>query len=121
MAWPEELVIQLLLGQRSRRYIVPLQAGESTLEMVGDPNSLRSVIGERTWASLIMRGLAAPADEPRSCWLRELHIEGQAIPDLEARVSSVVGRIDGILGLDFFRNYRTVAFDTRALRIVMRN
>jgi len=66
-----------------------------------------------------MRGLASPIDQPRSCALRDLQIQGQAIPDLEVLVSSVVGSIDGILGLDFFRNYRTIEFDTRVFRIIM--
>ena len=37
--WPDELVIQLVRGPRSRRYIVPLRAGrEVTLEMLAEPN-----------------------------------------------------------------------------------
>lgn len=121
MAWPDELVIQLEPGPRSRRYVAPLKVGdEATLEMVADPNTLRSVISERIWASLLMRGLAS-TKQPRSASLRDLRIQGQAIPDLDVLVSSTLRRVDGVLGLDFFRNYRTVEFDTRNFRIVLKN
>ena len=122
MAWPDELVIDLEIGPRSRRYIAPVDVGsEFTLEMVADPNSIHSVISERAWARLITSGLASPTEQPRRCSLRDLRIQGQSIPDLEVLVSSVLERVDGILGLDFFRNYPTVEFDTRNFRIVLRN
>ena len=45
---------------------------------------------------------------------------GQAIPDLDLPVTPAVERVDGILGLDFFRNYRNVEFDPRTLRLILR-
>ena len=122
MAWPDELVFQLEPGPRSRGYVAPLEVGSyGALEMLADPNSLRSLISERAWAALITSGLALPAEQPRRCSLRDLRIQGQTIPDLEVLVSSTLRRVDGVLGLDFFRNYRSVELDTSNLRIVLRN
>ena len=121
MEWPDELVIQLVRGPRSRRYIIPLRVGrEVTLEMLAEPNVLKSVLSERTRRSLIMAELVPPTDEPATCPLRDLRIQGQTIPDLDLPVSAVVERVDGVLGLDFFRNYRSVEFDPRTFRLTLR-
>ena len=55
-----------------------------------------------------------------TCPLRGLQIQGQAIPDLDLPVTPAVERVDGILGMDFFRNYRIVEFDPRTLRLILR-
>ena len=76
MEWPGELVIQLVLGPRSRRYVIPLGVGPNvTLEMLGEPNVLRSVLSQDARLSLIMAELVPPTDEPATCPLRGLYIQ----------------------------------------------
>ena len=88
--------------------------------MIAEPNVARSVLGVRARRELIMNELVPPTDEPATCTLRNLEIQGQAIPDLDLAVRAIVQRVDGVLGLDFFRNYRIIEFDPRTLRLILR-
>jgi hypothetical protein len=49
-------------------------------------------------------------------------IQGQVLPDLDVHVSyraTLIG-IDGILGLDFLRNFRHIALDVPRLQLTLR-
>ena len=119
--WPDELVIELELGPRSRRYNIPLRIGPIfILEMLPEPNLARSALSAVARGSLIMKELVPPTDEPATCPLRDLQIQGQRIPDLDLPVSGRLDRVDGVFGLDFFRSYRIVEFDPRSFRLILR-
>ena len=88
--------------------------------MLPNPTSPRSLISVQARAELIGRRLLS-ADAVAPHHLRDLKIQGQEIPDLLVRVARLapLRELDGILGQDFFEQYREVRYDPRARRLIL--
>ena len=101
---------------------VPLSVGQDyVLEMLPNPFSPRSTISRRALGDLRARGLIAEGRPP--VLLRDLRIVGQRVPDVTARVGAAPSllRVDGILGFDFFEQFRRIIFDTQTRWIILSN
>ncbi len=92
--------------------------------MVLDSGAPVSAIAPRMHHELRARGLLGTAPDPRYHELTELtakdapHID---LPDLRVRVLPRLAllRIDGLLGLDFFRRFDRVCFHIATARLVL--
>ena len=104
-----ELSFRTWLQPKRLWLTVPVEiGGRLTLDMVLDTGSPASGLSARSWSALTARGLLDPSG---SRWhtLRQLAIEGQAIPDLAVRVSPRATELgaDGIPGADVLRAVST--------------
>ena len=116
-----DVVVQLVLDRQNRWFIVPVSVGpDYLLEMLPNPTSARSLISARAREQLVSRGLLSPDTSSLHC-LRDLKIQGQDVPDLMVRVARLapLRELDGILGQDFFEQYREVRYDPRARRLTL--
>jgi hypothetical protein len=90
---------------------------QQTLFMVLDTGSPASVISPRVTRELVDRGLLQQTAEPHHYSLVDLSAEDAAgkpaLPDLTVRTlrKLTLLRIDGLLGLDFFRQFDRICFD----------
>jgi hypothetical protein len=116
-----DLVIQTALHPRGWWVMVPVEvAGLVTVELVLDTGSLLSGISEPTREMLASRGLLSPAGERRFL-LRNLSIQGQALPDVIVRVSRRVTQTGarGVLGLDFLGQFTDIHFHVPSMRLTL--
>lgn len=101
---------------------LPLMIGGNvSLWMVLDTGSPVSVISPLTQNVLAENGLLYPIGDAHRYLLQDSSIQGQALPDLPVRVLPRLARIqvDGLLGLDFLRTFKTVTFDIPTLRLTL--
>jgi hypothetical protein len=101
--------------------MVPVEvAGRITLDMVLDTGSPASGLSARSWNALAERGLLARPDG-RTHILPEVKIEEQTIPALAVRLSPRATELgaDGILGLTFLGQFRTITFDVPSMRLTL--
>lgn len=58
----------------------------------------------------------------RTLRLGDLRLEEHALPDLDVRVNAGVARLgaDGVVGLNFFNQFREVCYDVEARRLTLR-
>jgi hypothetical protein len=101
--------------------IVPVEIADAlTIDMVLDTGSPFSSISEPTRDELVRRGLLEQKDERRFV-LRHLAVQGQALPDLEIRMSRRATQVGaaGILGIDFLGRFTDVHFHVPTMRLTL--
>ena len=96
--------------------LLPLQVGADQVFMFisGSP---MSGIAPGSWGDLLLKEHLIYPDAPGSSHrLDHLRIGGEPVPPIEVRQSRRAGRfrLDGELGLNFFRNFREACFQMPA-------
>ncbi len=116
-----DIVVQTRLHAVNQWILIPLVIrGGEAVNMVLDTGAPLSAISNDTRDTLIAAGLLEPL---RGNWytLRGLSIQGQPIADLMVRISSRVtqARAEGLLGLDFLRQFTEIHFHVPTLRLTL--
>ena len=116
-----ELTIQTRLHAVNWWIVIPVVIlGIRELNMVLDTGAPFSAISDATYDLLVTAGLIERRTD-NWCILRGLVVQGQPVPDQTVRVSRRVSqaRAEGVLGLDFLRQYAEIRFYTQTLRLTL--
>src|SRR5438094_9460920 len=91
------------------------------LLMVLDTGSPVSAISPPVRDALLTSGLITPASDGARYLMTRLTVHDQPLPDLVVRVLSRLERIrvNGLLGLDFLRQFEYVHFHVPSLQLVL--
>ena len=101
--------------------MVPLFVAQIQLRMMLNTGSPRSVISEAARDTLIQNELLPP-QQLAGYTLTPVALAGQRISDLPVRVRGPVfarAHVDGMLGLDFLRQFTEIHFDVAAFRLTL--
>src|SRR5688572_23872976 len=119
-----ELSIVTVLHGRRFWLLIPIEVGGDIFNMVLDTGSPFSAISETMRRTLEANGnVESVAGTPPTLRLRNVHIQGHDLGDLEVRLSRRASQVgaDGILGLlDFLGRYREVCFYRDTMRLTLR-
>jgi hypothetical protein len=72
---------------------------------------------------LLAAGLLQPRPGTDIYHITDLSVDGQPLPDLEARASRTVSRLglDGLIGLDFLLHFEHIHFHVPTLHLILSN
>ena len=95
--------------------------GSHTLQIVLDPGSPVSAISPHAESDLASRNLLLPGRTHRSYRLTGLTTQGQPLPDMDVRILPRLTRlqIDGLVGLDYLFQFRSICFYTATFQLVL--
>lgn len=115
-----EAIIQAWPHRRYGWVMVPIRVGGTVrLYLALNPGVIRSSITTKAREALVQEELLPPVAQ-RQFVLSDVESQGQRLPPLHVRVSRFrYGDIDGLLGLDFLRQFTDIHFHVPTFRLTL--